>query len=481
MLLQKLILSLTAQEKRYFVKQLPKPIPAYGILFNLILKNKEYDEKFFEEELLKAGVKNSYPYVKSYLYEAILRSSLQYRSNIKDSIYYLSNLQFLFEKGLYHNALKMIKQAAKHAWEVCDYATLIQLVGYSKQLTVKTITSPETEKLISQQDTILKYEQIRSKFKTLLIDFQVFMRTQGYLLSEKKKQQILDIKSSPLLNNKELFIDAVCKYTHHAILSHIGILLDDKKLIQKHIEGLRSIIEGPSSYKVLGEERTFTLLSTLITSYLKDEQFDVAGEKIDEYIRLLGKSNKLPRKSFIRSTYFIKTAQTHYFIRTNQPLKAKEATENLIEEASKEKNVLEPYEYVLIHYNEALVTLMLGDYSLAVKKTDKVFSLSKRLIVNEVRICLMLIEMICAYEQRKPELLKSRVYTYNNYLKNNKLNKKFFSMIYKFFNQLSKDKPIEIISEKFQKDINSLPFDVSSTEVLFIINYWLDKKKKTSN
>lgn len=89
--------------------------------------------------------------------------------------------------------------------------------------------------------------------------------------------------------------------------------------------------------------------------------------------------------------------------------------------------------------------------------------------------------MICAYEQRKPELLKSRVYTYNNYLKNNKLNKKFFSMIYKFFNQLSKDKPIEIISEKFQKDINSLPFDVSSTEVLFIINYWLDKKKKTSN
>ena len=115
-----LISSMTMSEKRYFKLFSSRHVIGdsndYIHLFNAIDKQKVYSE----DQLRKASFVKNLSQEKNYLYRLVLKSLNAYHSglNTKSKIFeYLKQVEILFHKGLYRQALKIVKKAKKLASE----------------------------------------------------------------------------------------------------------------------------------------------------------------------------------------------------------------------------------------------------------------------------------------------------------------------------------------------------------------------------
>ena len=111
-----LISSMTMSEKRYFKLFSSRHVIGdsndYIHLFNAIDKQKVYSE----DQLRKASFVKNLSQEKNYLYRLVLKSLNAYHSglNTKSKIFeYLKQVEILFHKGLYRQAIKIVKKAKK--------------------------------------------------------------------------------------------------------------------------------------------------------------------------------------------------------------------------------------------------------------------------------------------------------------------------------------------------------------------------------
>ena len=114
--LHELIHSMTMPEKRHFKIYASKHVIGgsndYVQLFDAIAEQVEYNDEFLKRE---SFVKNL-PAEKNYLYRLILRSlnSFHDSSSAKNKIYtLLKNIEILYHKGLYDQALRLVRKAKK--------------------------------------------------------------------------------------------------------------------------------------------------------------------------------------------------------------------------------------------------------------------------------------------------------------------------------------------------------------------------------
>lgn len=121
----KLIKSLTSSEKNYFIQRAKAPKSGepwkYIELFKEIDNQDKYNERKLKEVLVNKGIiktKENFPEAKKNLYSLILKSLRNYHSEKNYQIKlqeYRTNLNILMGKGLWEQALDMIKKAKKIA------------------------------------------------------------------------------------------------------------------------------------------------------------------------------------------------------------------------------------------------------------------------------------------------------------------------------------------------------------------------------
>ena len=113
-----LVKSMTMSEKRYFKIYSSKHVIGenndYVLLFNFVDSHTHYDEAV----LLKQNFVKNLSAEKNYLYNLILKCLNAFHAsfNSKTRIYQLlESIEILFHKGLYQQALKLVKKASKIA------------------------------------------------------------------------------------------------------------------------------------------------------------------------------------------------------------------------------------------------------------------------------------------------------------------------------------------------------------------------------
>ena len=116
LLLFDLVKSMTMSEKRYFkinsLKHVIGESNDYIHLFNAIEKQNKYNEN----ALLKCDFVKNLSQEKNYLYRLILKSLNAYHSDLNAKSRVLSllhQIEVLYHKGLYDQALKLVKKAKK--------------------------------------------------------------------------------------------------------------------------------------------------------------------------------------------------------------------------------------------------------------------------------------------------------------------------------------------------------------------------------
>lgn len=176
-----LIRSLSRTEKRYFTldaRKAGKRQSRYLQLFQAINEQLEYDEKKLKQQF-KSGLGDD----KARLYEAILRSMRDFRSQrsraarIKE---FLLDANFLYERGLYQQCQTRLDEAREIAIELNDQLARLEINRESRRV-VNTILQRQNETTLSnlQEETHLLLGALTNEFRYLDLHDQLIREVQS--------------------------------------------------------------------------------------------------------------------------------------------------------------------------------------------------------------------------------------------------------------------------------------------------------------
>lgn len=218
-----LIQSLTKTEKSYFRKQSRTfaEDSVYGQLFDILSLQKKYDEALAIKQL-KTPV-SQFSVLKNYLYEAILDSLVQYRSDKGEAQRLLQikqKVSVLAEKKLYEPAVQLLSKAIKQAIE-CEFFTLaidfisIEYKLYTNWKPLDLSFYTESWKLMDRCIELLRNQH---QYQQLNIEFIYWQRKERALRNTKVLEELERIMQNPFLKDiqfAESFLSKLLFFSTH--------------------------------------------------------------------------------------------------------------------------------------------------------------------------------------------------------------------------------------------------------------------------
>ncbi len=278
-----LIQSMSKSEKRYFKMEAKrsgeKRSSNYLKLFDALNDMDEYDEAHLRHKFRKEKFIDHLPSEKRYLYQAILKSLRHYRSEksanaqIKEMIL---DAGYLRERGLYSQALKMLKKARKQADHYQDALALLEI-----NLIERVITLHLKEKRYDEQLGALKEEkqglidQLREEFHYLdSMDDSMIKVIQTFKVKDTASKELLKLKVQELEQRDTSSMSSYTLYYYYSLLIFYHELLGQAK---KTIGYCHLLVEWWDERPQIKEEN-FTsyriAMSNLINSYYSNKQFN---------------------------------------------------------------------------------------------------------------------------------------------------------------------------------------------------------------
>ncbi len=195
-----LIKSLSKSEKRQFKLYVGRlgvnTDSKFLSLFNILEKQKEYDEK----QILDSGVvkKSQLSNLKAHLYKQLL-VSLRLNPAVQNTrIQIREQLDFatiLYQKGLYRQSLKILDKAKSIALEQEEKNMAFEIVEFEKHIETQFITRSiprRAEELVQQTTRLSELNHLTSTLSNLSINLYGMMLKVGYVRSDQDLKRVQD-------------------------------------------------------------------------------------------------------------------------------------------------------------------------------------------------------------------------------------------------------------------------------------------------
>jgi hypothetical protein len=230
-----LISSLTMSEKRYFKLFSSRHVIGesndYIHLFNAIDRQHIYSEV----ALKKASFVKNLSQEKNYLYRLVLKSLNAYHSSLnnKSKIFeYLKQVEILFHKGLYEQALKIVKKAKKIAFDN-DL--------FNHELIIHEIEAEILSKQLLYNNALLNFER-HDKLLDISINFSSIQKIafssyeNGLMLGEVRSDSDMGIMkkfvlSDEIKDDKLVLSSRAEMYRLSVLLAYYYMVKDEKEML----------------------------------------------------------------------------------------------------------------------------------------------------------------------------------------------------------------------------------------------------------
>ncbi|OWY19525.1 hypothetical protein C7N43_12220 [Sphingobacteriales bacterium UPWRP_1] len=210
----RLIKSLSKSEKRFFKIYSSRHVIGeqnnYVELFDAIDSQKHYNENTLLKKFSGKKFANRLPVAKSYLYELILRSMNVYHAqNSVDAQLreLMGSIDFLYGKGIYEQALKLVAKARKLALEHEKTETALLILQREKQIfeamTFAGQSEPELAQLHQQTRQLLQQLLITNDYWLLHAKVQYHITQQGISANRNDLDKIAQLLQNPLLQPEQ--------------------------------------------------------------------------------------------------------------------------------------------------------------------------------------------------------------------------------------------------------------------------------------
>lgn len=391
-----LVQAMSKSEKRYFVldaKKSGRTSSRYLSLFDAVNKQEEYDEEPLKQQFA-ANLSSD----KAYLYEAILRSMRDYRSQSSKAAQVkerLMDARYLYERGLYDQSTERIAEAKAMAAELEDQFTLLEINREEQvslfdrrarvQLEHIETLNEEREGTLRAIDEELKYLDL---YYRLLLELHRDFNTNDDLRIETLRSRLpLHLLEN---ENKPTSAQAIRRFYLSNML-YFNLLGDLGKVYQYS----KSAVEWWNNFPSLKEEEFYRYIidvNNLVNTCYKLE--GKIGEALEWFERL---KNEKPSGSLHNQKVIFRhlsLSRLLYHLNKNEFEEAGLLLPDIIDGMNKfglKKNIA-------LAGNIATVYFLIGDYPNCIKWVDHIIKTMKSSVRLDIQRIMRLYKIISFYE-----------------------------------------------------------------------------------
>lgn len=482
-----LIKALSKPEKRSFklMYRSDKNHSSYLRLFDLLERERSYDEKKFRLKHSNESFIRNYSYNKNYLYGLLLKSLAVYNSGKYVDIQLremITCYEILTKKGLIVQAKNLVNKAYVLAVknERQYYTLLLNTCRINLKNLIKDIDERNNyvESVMQLQNELLETIRNQNRYYMLSTRIMTFMNIKGAARNENERSEIFDILSDPLLKNiaNTRTLDDKCYFYFTRHLCFLG-LNDLEKAYENSKAGIDLLKnENPSSPLMRGRFRTAFGSHLLLLRYFP--------EKTDEFI--------LSVKLYRQSIYPDRNSMTGRFIdsfnseilfniqkaRFNENIQLISELEGALVDIIGHENT---NDYYFFASNAAYSYFISEDFDVCRKWLKIAMDTGTKVISYRASTMVIILRLLLSYELKEFDYMESAMISAYRYFRTK--NRLFTSeeLILNFIRNTSKNITEEMLLEKFQllslklKEISSDPDETKALEPLDIIT-WLESK-----
>jgi hypothetical protein len=207
-----LIKSLSPAEKRYFKLEISKYSSSkqndYQRLYELMDKEEQYDEKTFKRKLKGDPLLKRFSGIKNYLYNLLLKVLVQMHKdrNVFAKLHYsLEEISILYDRQMYKQASKKVRQAIKLAEECQKYDYLLVLNRWALRLSEFEETHEKSMKnihsFLDDKKRVLAELELEMEIEVLYETIETYKR--GMARTEEEKAYYQSFLNSPVLSRAQ--------------------------------------------------------------------------------------------------------------------------------------------------------------------------------------------------------------------------------------------------------------------------------------
>jgi len=290
--LHRLIHTLSVSEKGYYTKA--KGDSHYTTLFDAMNKLEEYDRTALEKRLSKH--KDLLKHIAKYkndTYSDIIKVMRSYKQEKDRSVnvrlkVYLIDINFLIERGLYENAMKLIQDARKLAAKYEKYEVLLEIIHHERSL-VKRLYDKDfiemTDVLITEKNRVMSIVNDESRYNDILYYLYSAWQRLPNPDDKLRRQYLNKLMNDELVTDQERAVSFISQYRYyqiHAVYNHlIGNIKEAYKYYKK-------VLDCWDDYSHQKSEYMLTYISH-IHNYLN---ICVELKKHDDFEKVLNKAKK---------------------------------------------------------------------------------------------------------------------------------------------------------------------------------------------
>ncbi|MBI2269237.1 MAG: hypothetical protein HYU69_02650 [Bacteroidetes bacterium] len=296
-----LIRSLNPTEKRYIKVLMSKNSGrSYEKLFDVINKQKIYNEWETKRKLRNETYIRQLARIKNYLYEFIVAGLNTYHASFSPGLVlkrYLTTVEILFRKKLFVQCKKYLQKAKKLALRYNEYTALLEILNWERSLMdvrvniKKRMTDLDTH--IIQEENVLKKISRKNQYRNLYFKAYWLMLKEGVARGHNGSGEMEKIIKHPFLTDTKNIVDVSTRIMYFEIQAFYRQYAGNfpqaynyrKKLIGYFTEDLLKIPEYVLRYKMA--LHNFLVISSYLSRY------DSVYNNLLDQLKALSKNNGL--------------------------------------------------------------------------------------------------------------------------------------------------------------------------------------------
>jgi hypothetical protein len=412
-----LIFCLTKSEKRYFklyAARHSKKENNYLALFEAVEKMGEYDSKKIEKKFTGTKLGSNLRVIKHQLYHLILKSMSAFHSSTTNSAELreqLSQIEFLVQKGLYAQTIKLLLKSKENAINSELFIPLLQIISIQKDLIYKNtdIKTFEQSMKTLQEEECLVMDQLNNYTIYSGLIFNIFKAysKEGIARDEEQFKTGKSVLENSLLKDEKQALSKrgldMFYFLKGACLLYTGEIKEAYIFTSKrltHLEKNRFIVEE-DPYGFIETLRQHTYVCTGLRKYKEaqsaiDQINDLpnsvrADERLGIQLRVVGVSFPL---------------QLNLYKDKKDFSQASILANNVSESLERFDKMLNQYEVIPMIYGVSVVLCGDGKYKEALKWINLLLNDFKNAMRQDIYAFAKILEIIIHYELNNEELIE---------------------------------------------------------------------------
>lgn len=486
----KLIKSLSKSEKRFFklTSSLQSGEKNYLKIFDVIEKQKKYDEEALKETFKKERFIKHLPSEKNHLYKLILKSLRSFYSErsvasiLKQEI---KNVEILYHKALYKECEKFVARAKDIAKQYERFYYWFELLSWEKKLLEEAFEAGEFDRdldqLVDEETDVIDRLRNLAEYQIIYSKINLIFRSGGFARNSKERELVNKIEDYHLIKGKNTAIStraaSMCYYIKGLCAATNRNYKDAFVFFNKTM----TILDDNPKIKEDSPQRYLMTLSHIARCHLDERNFESA-ENCIKIIRGLGK-----QKGFNSTDIEVKifTQANNLELKMIQLKGDFDKAKNLVDEAADQMqdygDKINKEQWVLFNYNMAYSYFGAGEYKKALASLNEVLNDNEQNLRQDIYSFARIFNLILHYELGNYDFLEYSIKSTNRYLNKQERTLELESTFIKYLRKLSKIIPQRDKIDYFKElslEIDNLMKDENEQVVkeYFDIAAWVTSK-----